>query len=100
MSREAVTGIVLAGGRSSRMGSNKALLYFAGKTLLEHALDVLRPYCERLVISGDPAVYSKQGVEVWADEVPGQAAMIGIYSCLSQIDNRTKYCSYLRHAPG
>jgi molybdenum cofactor guanylyltransferase len=87
MDREPITGIVLAGGRSSRMGSNKALLQFAGKTLLEHALDLLRPYCDKLVISGDPAVYSNPGVEVWPDEIPGQAAMIGIYSCLRKSDS-------------
>jgi molybdopterin-guanine dinucleotide biosynthesis protein A len=87
MDSETITGIVLAGGRSNRMGSNKALLHFAGKALLEHALDLLRPYCDKLVISGDPAVYSMPGVEVWPDEIPGQAAMIGIYSCLRKSDS-------------
>lgn len=41
----AIEGIILAGGTSSRMGRNKALLPFAGKTLIEHIIDSLRPYC-------------------------------------------------------
>jgi len=35
-------GFVLAGGRSSRMGADKALVHFAGKPLVAHAVDLLR----------------------------------------------------------
>ena len=37
-----VGGYVLAGGQSSRLGQDKALLPLAGKTLLEHAVETLR----------------------------------------------------------
>jgi molybdopterin-guanine dinucleotide biosynthesis protein A len=37
-----VNGFVLAGGRSTRMGRDKALLEYGGRTLVEHAIDLLR----------------------------------------------------------
>lgn len=45
-------GAVLAGGRSSRFGSDKALATLDGQTLLDHALATLRPHCDALVLVG------------------------------------------------
>ncbi len=45
-------GAVLAGGRSSRFGSDKALAMLDGQALLDHALAALRPHCDALVIVG------------------------------------------------
>ncbi|HET6404159.1 MAG TPA: NTP transferase domain-containing protein [Candidatus Thermoplasmatota archaeon] len=44
------SGIVLAGGASSRMGSFKPLLPFRGRPLLAHALDALAPHCQELIV--------------------------------------------------
>ncbi|MEW6628973.1 MAG: molybdenum cofactor guanylyltransferase [Pseudomonadota bacterium] len=45
-------GVVLAGGRSSRFGSDKALALAHGRPLLDHAIDTLRPVVQDIVISG------------------------------------------------
>ena len=45
-------GAVLAGGASTRFGSDKALATFAGKPLLQHAIDALAPQVDTLVIIG------------------------------------------------
>lgn len=45
-------GALIAGGRSSRFGSDKALALWRGKPLIEHAADALRPHVADLVICG------------------------------------------------
>ena len=45
-------GAVLAGGRSRRFGSDKAVAMLDGQTLLDHALAALRPHCDAVVIVG------------------------------------------------
>ncbi len=45
-------GAVLAGGRSSRFGSDKALAVLDGRALIDHALAALRPHCDTLIIVG------------------------------------------------
>jgi molybdopterin-guanine dinucleotide biosynthesis protein A len=51
MSRR-LLGAVLAGGRSSRFGSDKAEALWQGKPLVEHALDALRPLVDEVVLCG------------------------------------------------
>ena len=47
-----ILGVVLAGGQSSRFGSDKALAEFDGHTLLSRAVDLLSGWCEYVVVAG------------------------------------------------
>lgn len=47
-----ILGAVLAGGLSSRFGSDKALAEFRGHTLLAHAVDTLSGWCEHVIVVG------------------------------------------------
>lgn len=47
-----ILGAVLAGGQSTRFGSDKALALLDGRTLLEHAAHTLARWCERVVVIG------------------------------------------------
>ena len=47
-----ILGAVLAGGRSSRFGSDKALAEWNGRTLLEGAIAALRPQCDDICVVG------------------------------------------------
>ncbi|QGP79032.1 molybdenum cofactor guanylyltransferase [Sphingobium sp. CAP-1] len=47
-----ILGAVLAGGRSSRFGSDKAMAMLGGKTLLDHAIAGLTPHVAEVVICG------------------------------------------------
>ena len=49
---ESVTGFVLAGGKSSRMGQDKAFLQLGGRTLLAHALELARAVTGNVWIVG------------------------------------------------
>jgi len=72
MQREAITGLVLAGGRGSRMeGRDKGLQLFNGLPLALHALCRLKPQVGRVVISANRnlAAYSAFGVPVCQDAV-------------------------------
>jgi len=47
-----ILGVVLAGGLSTRFGSDKALAEWEGRSLLTHAVDNLSGQCEQVVIAG------------------------------------------------
>jgi len=71
-----VTGVILAGGLSRRMGGgDKGLLEIAGKPMLAHVIDRLRPQVGRLLINanGDPSRFARFGLPVAADTIAGFA---------------------------
>jgi molybdopterin-guanine dinucleotide biosynthesis protein A len=47
-----ILGVVLAGGQSTRFGSDKALAELGGQTLLARAYDALSGFCELVVVAG------------------------------------------------
>jgi molybdopterin-guanine dinucleotide biosynthesis protein A len=70
---QSVTGVLLAGGQSRRMGGgDKGLLDLAGRPMLAHAIERLSPQVDRMVINanGDPARFAAFGLPVVADTVP------------------------------
>lgn len=81
----AFTAAVLAGGRSSRMGTDKALLRWEGQTLVQRQLSLLRTLGPTQVfISGKPAVnYEVADAPVVLDAVPEQGPLGGIEAVLS-----------------
>ncbi len=79
-----VTGFVLAGGFSSRMGQDKSIMLFRGKPLILHGIEALLPLCEKVIISSNSSVYEFTGCEVWPDELPVHAPVNGLYSCLKR----------------
>jgi molybdopterin-guanine dinucleotide biosynthesis protein A len=81
-------GFVLAGGKSSRMGTgiDKAFLEFGGQTLLDRALTMMSEVCDSVRIVGDPARFTKWGsakkASVVADIFPGCGPLAGIHAAL------------------
>ncbi len=76
------TGFVLAGGGSTRMGRDKALLPYAGKTLLEHVANMLREAAGTVTVVGDPHRYRALGYPVLADLAPANGPIGGVYTAL------------------
>jgi molybdopterin-guanine dinucleotide biosynthesis protein A len=83
-----VSGFVLAGGKSTRMGQDKARLQLNGRTLLEHALTSLRAVCRDVAILGSAELYSELA-PVYEDLFPGCGPLGGIHAALS--NSQTEY---------
>ena len=81
-----ITGLILAGGRGSRMNEcDKGLQLLHGRPLAQHALERLRPQVGSLCISANrnPEQYRALGVPVFGDDFPGYAGpLAGIHAGL------------------
>ena len=74
--RQAITGVILAGGRGSRMGGvDKGLQNHLGVPMAMHALLRLAPQVGEVIINANRnlAAYESMGVPVWPDIVPDYA---------------------------
>ncbi len=82
---EQITGVVLAGGRSSRFGSNKALASLGGRTLVERAADALSAvYQKMLLVTNSPEEFSFLGIPMISDLIPGKGPLSGLHAALSR----------------
>ena len=80
-----VTGIILAGGRSSRFGSDKALFSYRGKKLVEYSIEIIKPFCGQILLStNQPEKFGFTGLPTTEDVYPGCGPVAGIHACLEQ----------------
>jgi len=79
-----ITGIILAGGKSKRMGTDKALLKLDGNTLLDKAIDLCKSVCNQVIISSNNPEHKRMGYQVIPDEIEECGPIGGIYSCLKK----------------
>ncbi len=80
-------GLVLAGGRSQRMGTDKAFAPLTGQPLLAHVIGRLAPQVDRLVISSNapPANYATFGTPVLPDILDGFGGpLAGVHAALAR----------------
>ena len=81
-----VSGVVLAGGRSTRYGKNKALVKLHGIPLIERVLDVMRPIFRRvIIITNTPDEYSYLELPMYQDIIKGLGPLGGIITGLRVI---------------
>lgn len=86
--RAAVTGLILAGGQARRMGgSDKGLVPLAGRPMIEHVIEALRPQVGSILLSANRnhERYARYGYPVIADDLgdyPGPLA--GVAAALRQ----------------
>ncbi len=77
------SGFVLAGGGSTRMGRNKALLPFHGTTLVEHIAGIVRETVGSATLIGNRDQLGHLGLRVVPDILPGYGPASGIYTALT-----------------
>jgi molybdopterin-guanine dinucleotide biosynthesis protein A len=74
---------ILAGGRSSRMGTDKSFVRVLGRPLIEDILaQVADLGTETLIVTNRPEDYAYLGVPLFSDVLPDKGALGGIYSAL------------------
>ena len=88
-----VSGFVLAGGQSRRMGLDKARLRFGSERLVERQIRLLHAICHSVSIIGPPDRFADAGVQVYEDEIPGKGPLGGIYTGLQRA--RTEFSLFL-----
>ena len=83
-----VAGVILAGGKNSRMGGrDKAFLRVNGETVFARTLALLRTcFPQVLVVSNTPEKYRGFAVEVTGDELPGLGPLGGLHAALGRVE--------------
>jgi len=82
----AIAGVIMAGGASSRFGSNKALALLDRQPMIQHVADILSavfPTC--LLSTNTPEAYAFLGLPTVADIFPGAGPLGGIHAALKYI---------------
>jgi molybdopterin-guanine dinucleotide biosynthesis protein A len=88
-----VSGFVLAGGASRRMGFDKAELPFGSERMVDRQIRLLRALCRSVSIIGPPARFADTGIQVYEDEIPGKGPLGGIHTGLRRA--RTEFSLFL-----
>ncbi|WP_455271430.1 molybdenum cofactor guanylyltransferase MobA [Rhizobium herbae] len=95
-------GVVLAGGRSLRMGSDKAAVMLGGKPLVHHVIERLAPQTAGLSVNSNTATGLEfaPGVPVFADTVPGYVGpMAGVLSGMRNAARHLPVASHVATVP-
>ena len=83
------TAIILSGGKSSRMGTNKSHLKINGKSLIERTVELCRSmFDENIIITNEIEEYESLKVKCYNDIYPNFGPLSGIHSGL--VNSKTK----------
>ncbi len=82
-----VGAIILAGGKSSRMGTDKGLLELNGRPMIVYLIETLKNITDEIIIISNQDEYKIFGCKVYADLIKDSGPLAGIYTGL-------KYATY------
>ena len=86
------TGIILAGGKSSRMGEDKGLVLLNGKPMIQYVIEALKEVVSNIIIISNNASYNKFGVPVYSDIIKNKGPVGGIYTGLYHSTTELNFC--------
>jgi molybdopterin-guanine dinucleotide biosynthesis protein A len=91
VTQQSITGVILAGGKSNRMGQNKALMSLGGKRLVDRVVEVMRSvFDDLLMVTNTPGVYADLDLPMVRDVWPEKGSLGGVYSAIYHV--ATPYC--------
>jgi len=77
-----ITGIILAGGKSSRMGTDKGFLRLNGKLFIEYSIEAMKPLVSQIIIVSNNSEYDIFNVKRVEDAIKDSGPLAGIYTGL------------------
>jgi molybdopterin-guanine dinucleotide biosynthesis protein A len=80
-----ISVVIIAGGRSSRMGSDKRTLHLGGKSLAQRTLRLAQQLSDDIVVSSNDRLTAFEGYLVVPDRIPGGGPVEGLITALSSI---------------
>lgn len=89
LDKKNITGIILAGGKSSRMGTDKGFLELNKKPFVQYSIDALLPIVSKILIVSNNPEYDVFGIDRIEDVIKNSGPVAGIYSGLEA--SSTKY---------
>lgn len=84
-----ITAVILAGGKSSRMGKDKGLIEVNGKPMIQHAIDTLQELKVPILIVANNPLYEQFNCPVFSDEIPDKGPLGGIYTALMHAETES-----------
>jgi len=84
-----ITGILLAGGKSSRMGTDKGFLKLNKKSFIEYSMEALQPLVSQMIIVANNPDYDVFKIKRIDDLIKDAGPLAGIYSGLKH--SKTEY---------
>ncbi len=86
-----VNAIILAGGKSKRMGVDKPLMSFNGETLLERSVMLCKSFFKDVIISSQNPKHQVEDCKIVPDLIEGCGPIGGIHSCLKISDTEWNF---------
>jgi molybdopterin-guanine dinucleotide biosynthesis protein A len=76
-----MTGVILAGGKSIRMGKNKAFIQVEGIPIIERIHNLFRElFREVIIVTNEKDLFSNFNSKIYSDLIPGKGALGGLYT--------------------
>jgi molybdopterin-guanine dinucleotide biosynthesis protein A len=87
-----ITGIILSGGKSSRMGQNKSFLKIGDKTIIDRVIDLMKSkFNEVIIITNEPELYQYTGLKLYGDIYKDVGPIAGIHSGLTHSNTEKNF---------
>ena len=84
----AMSVVIQAGGKSIRMGENKALMFLSGKPLIQRVLERVKPIAQELfIVTNDIPSFEFLGEKMVNDSIPNMGAIGGLYTAMDVSNN-------------
>lgn len=78
-----ITGIILAGGKSSRMEQDKGLMPLDKKPMIQWVIEAIKPLVDEIIIISNQEEYNQFGYPVYEDLIKDSGPLAGIYTGLT-----------------